>query len=113
MPAQLPCGRIERHDRIGVQVVAFAFVTVVIRAWVARGPEKLVGFGVVSARQPSRRAAMLQRFAYPGFRQWLAWRGNRPEAPDVLAGLGFIGREEAADAVIATRSAGEHQVVDD
>src|ERR1041384_34563 len=101
VPAELAAERIERQHRIGVQIVAFALVAVIVRAWIAGSPEKLVGLGIISTREPCGSAAMLDRLAGPSFRQRLTRRGNCPETPDALAGRYLISGDEAAHSLIA------------
>ena len=66
VPLQLAGRGIERQHGIGIQIVALALVAVEIRTGIADGPEQRVGFGIVGAGEPGRRAAVLDGAAHPG-----------------------------------------------
>ena len=54
---------------------------------------------------------MFPRVAGPGFVARLAGSGNGVEAPDLLAGLGVVSGDEAANAVLAAGGADDHFVL--
>src|ERR1019366_6193922 len=87
VPFQLPRGGVERQHGRGVQIVSLTLVTVVVRAWIAGGPVKQLGFRVVSAGEPGGAATVLQRPTAPTLRPRLTRRRDGPEPPDALAGV--------------------------
>ena len=113
VPLQLAGVRIEREDRVRVEVVALALVAVVVGTRIAGRPVEQARFGIVGAGQPGGGAAVLDRLADPRLRAGLAGRGHGPEPPHALAGRGPVRVEESADALVAARDAGDHQIVDD
>ena len=114
MPAQLAGFRVEREDRVGVQVVALPLAAVGIGIGIAGRPEQRVGLRVVRAGQPRRTAALFEiDAALPGVGSGLASRGHGPETPRLLAGVHAIGRKKAADAFVAAGHAGDDEIADD
>src|SRR5687767_5294584 len=87
-------------------------IAVVIRTGVAGAPIDEVQLGVVAAGDPGGGAARLPTVAGPRLVGGLAFAGDRPEAPELLAGLGVVGVEEAADAVLAAGDADDDLVPD-
>ena len=113
VPLQLAGVGIERHDRGGEQVVAFAIGAVVIRPRIAGAEEHQVLFGIVGARDPDRAAAARIRIGLgPGVAANLARAGHGVEAPDLLAGRGVEGLDEAANAELGAGDAQNHLVFD-
>src|SRR5215510_613629 len=103
MPTELTGVGVKRDDRRGVEVVAFAFRTVVIGSGVTGAPVHQVEFRIVGARHPDRAAAMLPRFrigATPRAVTRILGAGSRIEAPDLLSALHIVGIDETADAVL-------------
>ena len=77
-------------------------------------PEQRVGLGIVGAGQPRRAAALFEiDVALPRFGAGLASRGNRPEAPGLLAGVDAVRGKESANAFVAARHAGDDEIADD
>jgi hypothetical protein len=68
MPFQLAGFRIQRDDRIRIQIVAVALVAEIIRRRVAYAPIQRVGFLVVGAGQPAAAPAGIARIAGPALR---------------------------------------------
>ena len=56
---------------------------------------------------------MLERLADPRFRSGFATRRHGPETPYALACRRAIGVKKAADALVARRNSGDHEIVDD
>src|SRR5262249_2535080 len=102
MPFQLAGIRIECDNRIAVQIVAAAVVTVVIRTWVADAPIREVCLRVIGASDPNRCSAMLPGVFVPSFVSRLAWSRNRIEAPCLFSCFHVIGCQESSDAVFTT-----------
>src|SRR5207249_1517131 len=90
-----------------------ALVTVVVRAGISSGPEKQIRFWIVGAGKPSGRASVLERLAFPRFRKRFSGRGNGPETPSALTGGCFVGRYESANALVAARGTGNHEILYD
>jgi len=59
VPLQPAAPGVERHDRVGVEVVADAFAAVVVRAGIAGRPIERLEIGVVGAREPGGRARVV------------------------------------------------------
>ena len=113
VPLQRAGVRIERDERIGVEVGAGPALAVPVGVRVAGAPVKKVQRGIVGAGEPRRRAAALPDVALPGVAARLARRRNRVEAPEALAGLRIVGVDEAAVRELAAGDADDHLVVDD
>ena len=113
VPLQLSGIRIERHDAVGVEIVARPQIRVPVRTGIPDAPERQVRRRIVGRRHPQRSAAGLPRVAFPGFVAGLAGPGNRVEAPDFLSGARVECRDKTADAVFAAADADEHLVLDD
>src|SRR5580692_1738817 len=111
VPGKLASSRGYRENRIRVEIVTFTLVAVVIRTGVARGPEQQISFRVVSARKPSGDTRMFERPATPGFRAGRAGFWRSPKSPDFFAGGGAESGKKAADALVAARRTGDHQIV--
>src|SRR4030095_13324225 len=105
---------VERDNRSGVKVVAFARRTVVIRTGIAGAPVGQVQLRIVGARHPDRSAASLPRLligAAPGGVARVVGSRSGVEAPHLLAGVDVVGVDEAADAVLGAGDAGDHLVL--
>ena len=103
----------EGDDGVRVQVVAGPPVAVQVGTGVAGGPVEQIEPGVVAAGQPGGAAPAPQHLRIaPRFRPRLARRGNRPEAPRPLAGVGVIGVEESAEPGVAGADARDDEVAD-
>src|SRR5258706_16248775 len=111
IPAKLSRLRIQRHHGIRVQVVALSFVAVVVGTWIPSRPVDKIRRRIVGAREPGINAAMLNRFPDPRFRQRLAGSGHGPESPSPLSGRSSVRIDESTRAFIATRSAGNNEVI--
>ena len=112
MPAELAAVRVERQQRIGVQVVAFADFPVPVRAGVAGSPINEVQLRVVGAGDPGRGGAAFPTVPRPSLVAGLAGAGHGPETPGALAALRVVGVEEAAHAVLASGHADDDLVLD-
>src|SRR5581483_72080 len=113
MPLRFARLDVDRHERRGVEVVPDTRVAVPIRTWIAGAPVQQLQLGIVRTGQPRRAAAVDPTVAGPRFAAWLSGRWDRPEAPQLFAGLRVIRVEEAADARFAAADADNHFVVDD
>src|SRR5690348_5740945 len=101
IPLELPRVAIQRDQRIGVEIVTGACVTVPIRAGVAGAPEDRVLIGIIRASHPGGGGPSLRGIACPGFDPGLAGGRHGPESPSPFAGLRVVGVDETADAVLA------------
>ena len=113
MPLQFSGLRIQRDDRIRVEVVAFAIVAVEIRRRIAGRPIEGVELRIVGACQPRGRSRVRDAASLPRFRSRLAWRRHRPEAPHFFARCLIECGEKAAHAFVTAGRAGNHEVPDD
>ena len=91
VPLQFSAVGIERDQRVGVEVVALAHLSVPIRTGVSRAPVNQVQIGIVGAGDPSRGRAALPTVTRPGFVARLSRARDGPEAPGPLTRLGVIG----------------------
>ncbi len=105
MPLAASGLRIERDDRIGIQVVALTIVADHVRPWVADCPIQRVELGVIAAGHPRGRARMIDRTAFPAVRSRFAARRHRPESPDLFARRLIVCRNESPRAFISSRNA--------
>jgi len=85
VPLQLAGTRIEGYDGMSVEVVAFAFITVVVGTRISSGPIQEPRFGIVRAGEPRRATAVLEGTADPGFRARFAACWDRPKTLGALA----------------------------
>ena len=99
IPVHLACVRIEREQRIAVEIVSRAPFTAIRGRRIACGPKNLVGHSVVGAGIPRGSAADLPRIALPGFMSGFARSRHGVEAPLALAGRGVISIDKPAHAV--------------
>src|SRR5215469_9235097 len=110
MPLQLARFRIQRQDRVGVEIVAIAILAIEVGAGIAGPVENRVRLRVVAAGQPRAATAELPGFAGPALGVVL----DRLELPQLLARVRLDpinfprGREFATG-----RSEGQHVVGDD
>src|SRR6185369_248348 len=89
VPAVFTRLRVERDDRIGIQVVARAHGAVEVGPRIARGKVEKAELGIDRRRLPNRSAAVLPDLAVlrPRLVAALARGWDRVERPDQLAGL--------------------------
>ena len=114
VPLEAPGRRIEREDRIGVEVVALALGAVVVGARVAGRPVERLQRRVERSGEPRGGAAALDgRAAPPRLGARFPARGDRPESPRFLAGHAIEGGHEAADTFVAARDPRHDQRADD
>ena len=111
MPLQLACIGVERDHGAAVKIVALARVAIPIRPGIAGSPESEIGFRIVGAGFPDRRAAVQIRIARPSLIARLSGTGHRVKAPNLFASVRVKGRDEAADAVLAAGHASDHLVL--
>ncbi len=101
-------GDVERDGGSGVEIVAGTLVAHP-RAAVADAPVRQIGLGIVVPGDPHRAAAGLPLIALrPGLAAGFAGRGNGVGSPQLLAGVGIEGRDEAANSKLAARRADHH-----
>ena len=125
--------QVERDEAVGVQVVAGTNAAVEIRRWVADDEEDAVQLQVDGWVLPDAAAESFGRVAELGVGGFLSVDiamhiaaggvvlrpharrivGDGVELPELLAGLGIEGFDEAADTVFAAVRADEHFAVDD
>ena len=113
MPLQLTGVGVQRHDRIGIEIVPGANVGVPIGAWIPHSPISEVQLGIVGAGQPNRSSSGLPGIVFPGLVARLAWAGDRMELPGLLARLSVIGRQEAPNPELASGCPDDYLVLDD
>ncbi len=114
MPLVFPRLDVDRHDGVGVEIVAAADRAIERRAGIGGHEIEQAQFGIDRRCLPDCGAAVFPDVAVlrPGFVAGLARRGDRVVAPDMLAGVGVIGVDMAADAEVAAAEAGnDHAVV--
>ncbi len=111
VPVQLAGVGVEREQGIGVEVVAGASFAAIRRRGISGGPENLIRGGIVGPRIPCRCATDLPRIAFPGVVAGLSGTGNGVETPFALAGIGVVGIDESADAILSAGNADDDQVL--
>src|SRR5205085_8157245 len=115
MPAHLPRIAVERDDRRGVQVVAFAELAVVIRSGIACAPENEIQLRIVGASGPCRTAPVLPGLGVltlPGSVARVLRTGGRIEPPRSLPGVNVIGIDKAPNAVLGASHARNNLVLE-
>ena len=114
VPDDLAGLRPQRQHRGGVEVVARPRLRRPRRR-IADAPVHEVELRIVRAGDPGRAAADLPRIGVlrPGLVALLAARRNGVAAPQLLAGLGVPAVDEAADAELGARDAGDQHAVGD
>ena len=113
VPSELPGFGVEREDRVRVQVVPLPLAAIRIRIRIACRPEKRIGRGVVSARQPGSATTFFEiDRTPPGVGCGLTSSGHGPEPPRLLARIDAIRRKETPNALVAARHAGDDQIAD-
>ena len=124
MPLQPAVVRVQRDDRVGVEVVAGPLLVVPVGSGVADAPIRQVQRGIVRAGHPDRTAAVLPRFRIaerrrrgrtrlPRITARFVRRGNRVEAPCFPAAPRVEGRNEPADPILAAADTDDDLVFDD
>src|SRR5207253_4512656 len=103
-PFELSGIGIERHDGIGVEVVAFTLAGIPIRTWIACSPVSEIESGIVRTGRPDRPSAMFPCVALtlPGFVTGFTGPGNGVEAPRFAAGTHIVCGNEAPNAKLST-----------
>ena len=114
MPAQRARVGVDREQRTGIEVVAFAIVAVVVGIWIAGAVIEQVELRVITSGDPRRSAAAC---GYIGIRPRLAAQlagiRNRIEAPDAPARLRVVRVDVAAAGEVAAGDADDHFVLHD
>src|SRR5688572_7597380 len=103
MPFELAGVRVERDDRIGIEVVAGTLCGIPIRSGVADSPVRQVQVWVIGACDPDRRASVLPVVALPGFVAGLTGPGDCVETPYLTTSPRVECGDEASNAELATR----------
>ena len=112
VPLQLPGVGVERHNRIGVEIVSGANVGVPVGARVADPPIGEIELGVVGAGEPNGASPRLPGIVFPGLMAGLAGAGDGVELPDLLARLRVVSRQETANAEFAAGRPDDDLVLD-
>ncbi len=95
VPQQLTRGAAQRHDGVGIQIVAQAAARIEIRLGIADAPIHDVGLGIVGTGHPGAGAADPPRLPRPGIMARLPGRGDRFEPPASFARPGVVGDDES------------------
>ena len=114
VPGQLAGVDVERHRRVGVEVVARTRVGIVLRHRVAGAPDGELGVRIIRAGLPQAAAAGLPGvvLVLPGLAAGLAGLRNRIPAPQLVAGLGVERRDPAARPRVARAVGDDHLAFD-
>src|SRR5438093_1128912 len=94
-----------RVDRRRLQIVARSLGGIPVRPWIPRAPIGEIEDRVVRPRDPDRRSAGLPIIAAPCLVAGFAGTRDGIKAPHFLSRHGVEGRDEAANAIFATRDA--------
>jgi len=113
--ADLAALGVDRHDGVGVEVVAFAHASIEVRAGVAGIEIKEVQLGVERGGGPAVPAAARPSLPVggPGLGPGLSRGRNHVAPPDALAGLELEGVGVTAHAELPSGAADDHHVLDD
>src|SRR5829696_4660787 len=113
MPLVLATLEIEGNDRLGEEVVTGAHGAIKVRAGVADLDVEHAQLRIDGRRLPHRSTAVLPHLVVlrPGLVPELTWSRNRVEAPDLVAGLGVVRGDVAANLVLGTGDADVDQPV--
>src|SRR5437868_4638280 len=87
IPPKFSCVRIERHQRIGIEVRPQAIAAVKVRGRIAHTPKDQIELGIVRTGEPARSASQLPGIPHPSLGTRLARLGNRVKAPGKLSCL--------------------------
>ncbi len=103
VPAQLTGIRIQRNQRIRIEIVTGSSVTVIIRIRIAHTPVNEVQFWVKAAVHPGSAPSGCQHFRVirPGFTARLAGSGDRVETPELLPTDRIVSIDKPAGPVFA------------
>src|SRR5439155_19534856 len=110
VPDQLAGLDVERHDRVGVEVVAGARLRIVLRDRVAGAPDRELGGRIIRAGLPEPAAAGLPGvvLVLPGLAPWLARLRDGIPAPQFVTGPGIKACDPAARSRIACAVRDDH-----
>src|ERR1700690_193344 len=112
VPLALSRGGIERDHRARKKIVAIADIGIEVGAGISHAPIEHVLIGIVATGEPSGRAPLLPRIAFPGIVAKFAGLRNRIKAPHTFAGDCVIAVDEAAYAKFAARYTDYYLVLD-
>src|SRR6185503_14265683 len=85
LPLRLPRQRVERHDRVAVQVRALAIAAVIVGGWRPQRREDEAALDVDGEERPDVRArTILPALPFPGLDAGLAGPGHGVERPQQL-----------------------------
>ena len=114
VPLQGARARIDGDQRVGVEIVALAVVTVIIRIRIAGAPVQEIELGIVGAGHPRAAAAAFQHTGVGGPRLAapLPKTGNGVEPPDALARCRIVGVEKAPGGIFTAGDPDDHLAVD-
>src|SRR6267143_648250 len=104
--------RIESEQGITVEIVARAPFAAIRRRRIAGGPKSSIGRGIVSPRNPRRRASDFPRVAFPRFMSRLARTRDSVKAPFAVAGPGIIRLHESTNQIYTARHSDDHKILD-
>ncbi len=113
VPAILTCRDVEREHRSREQVVTRADRAVQVGAGIAGGEVDHPELGVDARRLPHRRSAVLPCVVVLRPRGMADFAGtwDRPEVPNLLAGMRIVRADAAANRVFAAREAGDDHAI--
>ena len=114
VPAQLTGIGIQRHDRIGIEIITGSQIAVIVRVWIAYSPIDQIQFGVIAAIHPGAAPAPRQhlRVVWPGLTARLTRPWNGIETPESIARSRVIGIDKAPGCVLATGDADDDFIIE-
>ena len=114
VPAKLARLRVERDNRVRIQVVSLTAAAIGVRVRVSSRPEERPRLRIVAAWQPRRTAALLEiGISLPRFRARLSTLGHGPETPRLIPRLDVICGEKASNPHVAARHTSDDEISDD
>ena len=114
VPAKLARLRVERDNRVRIQIVSLTSAAIGVGIRISGRPEERPGFRIVAARQPGRTATLFEiGISLPRFGARLFTRGHGPETPGLTPRLDVICGEKAPNPHVAARHASDHEISDD
>src|SRR4051812_16071543 len=96
VPTKLAGFRRQRDDTGGIEVVTFPLIAIEVRTRIAGLPIDDIQFGIISAGEPRRAAAVFKRTADPCLRTLLTAFGNHVKPPNKLARRCIVSIDKAS-----------------